>query len=75
MDSRMGRLEPLMEVSTMREICPACGSDMILSTDDLNFDDEIVEGAEHLLCPKCGEITFTPEQMHKVWLLLKKSAA
>ncbi len=54
----------------MREICPACGSDMIVSTEDLDFDGEIAEGAEHLLCPECGQVTFTPGQMDAVWVLL-----
>ncbi len=58
------------ELVAMREICPACGSNMILSTEAFEINGKVAEGAEHLLCPECGQITFTPDQLDELWVLL-----
>ncbi len=57
----------------MSEICPACGFCMLTTEKAFAMNDKpdaaIVTGVPHLECPRCGQITFTPEQLralHKV---------
>lgn len=50
----------------MREICPSCGKDMIVTTETFEVNGDAVRGIPHLLCRSCGEATFTPEQLDTV---------
>lgn len=51
----------------MREICPACGKDMVATTETFEINGDAVRGIPHLLCRSCGEVTFTPEQLDMVF--------
>lgn len=51
----------------MREICPSCGKDMIVTTEMFEVNGDAVRGIPHLLCRSCGEATFTPEQLDMVF--------
>ena len=51
----------------MREICPACGKDMVAITEAFEINGDAVRGTPHLLCRSCGEVTFTPEQLDMVF--------
>ena len=53
--------------SAMREICPACGKDMVVTTEAFEVNGDAVRGIPHLLCRSCGEATFTPEQLDMVF--------
>ena len=59
----VGRVFTLTEVLTMREICPSCGKDMVVTTEAFEINGDAVRGVPHLLCRSCGEVTFTPEQL------------
>lgn len=54
----------------MREICPACGSDMAVSRETFATHDgpeaPVIVGVEHLVCPECGEITFRPDHLDEI---------
>lgn len=39
----------------MREICPSCGKDMIVTTEAFEVNGDAVRGIPHLLCRSCGE--------------------
>ena len=66
----------------MREICPACGAEMRTVEGTFTFEREgkeiTLSPVEELKCPKCGQVTFTPEQLRKLHSLkleeLKKEA-
>ena len=51
----------------MREICPACGKDMVATAEAFEINGDAVRGIPHLLCRSCGEVTFTPEQLDMVF--------
>lgn len=51
----------------MREICPACGKDMVVTTEAFEVNGDAVRGIPHLLCRSCGEATFTSEQLDMVF--------
>lgn len=51
----------------MREICPSCGKDMVVTTETFEVNGDAVRGIPHLLCRSCGEATFTPEQLDMVF--------
>lgn len=51
----------------MREICPSCGKDMVMTTEAFEINGDAVRGIPHLLCRSCGEATFTPEQLDMVF--------
>lgn len=51
----------------MREICPSCGKDMVVTTEAFEVNGDAVRGIPHLLCPSCGEATFTAEQLDMVF--------
>lgn len=51
----------------MREICPSCGKDMVATTEAFEVNGDAVRGIPHLLCPSCGEATFTAEQLDMVF--------
>lgn len=55
------------EVLAMREICPSCGKDMVATTEAFEVNGDAVRGIPHLLCPSCGEATFTAEQLDMVF--------
>lgn len=50
-----------------KEICPACGKDMVVTTEAFEINGDAVRGIPHLLCRSCGEVTFTPEQLDMVF--------
>lgn len=39
----------------MREICPSCGKDMIVTTEAFEINGDAVRGIPHLLCRSCGK--------------------
>lgn len=51
----------------MREICPSCGKDMVVTTEAFELNGDAVRGVPHLLCRSCGEATFTAEQLDMVF--------
>lgn len=51
----------------MREICPSCGKDMVVTTETFEINGDAVCGIPHLLCRSCGEATFTAEQLDMVF--------
>lgn len=51
----------------MREICPSCGKDMVVTTEAFEVNGDAVRGIPHLLCRSCGEATFTAEQLDMVF--------
>lgn len=51
----------------MREICPSCGKDMVVTTETFEVNGDVVRGIPHLLCRSCGEATFTAEQLDMVF--------
>lgn len=44
----------------MREICPSCGKDMIVTTETFEANGEAVRGIPRLLCRSCGEGNLHP---------------
>lgn len=65
------------EAETNKAICPNCGTEMSLSTSPLMFRDWTGKvnphAIEHNERPRCGEVTFSPEQLKQVDDLLKAS--
>ena len=51
----------------MREICPACGSEMNETVEPFEVNGDEVRGIPHLKCPSCGEMTFTPSQLDMLY--------
>ena len=51
----------------MIKYCPACGSEMELSAARFAMNQSdgapIVSGVPHYICPDCGQIKFTREQL------------
>lgn len=54
----------------MVEYCPACGSEMHLSSERFAMngreDAPVVCGVPHFACPECGQIKFTPSQLREL---------
>ena len=54
----------------MIKYCPACGSEMVLSTEEFAMSQRdgapVVSGVPHFICPACGQIKFTPDQLREL---------
>lgn len=63
----------------MVEYCPACGSEMHLSSERFAMNQSdgapIVSGVAHCICPDCGQIKFTREQLRALHVCRKAQRA
>lgn len=63
----------------MVEYCPACGSEMELSTARFAMSQSdgapVVCGVPHFACPECGQIKFTHDQLHELHAYRKAQRA
>lgn len=63
----------------MVEYCPACGSEMHLSSERFAMNERdgapIVSGVAHYICPDCGQIKFTREQLRALHAYRKAQRA